>query len=146
MFCPKQFRIQSRATKHERSHTGETPYACSMCPKHLVICRHAQPQPLTIAARQLPHTYVACRQHCVCHHSRLPTPNSIPTPQLNPNVSGESPAPTHTPTHVVGHPAFCHKKRSINRMESAHRKNDARPATANPTSHANPESPTLIQG
>ena len=32
-FCPKQFDQKGAATRHERTHTGEKPYACSICPR-----------------------------------------------------------------------------------------------------------------
>ena len=47
--CPRRFSIKSNVPKHERTHTGERPYACSMCPMRFA-------QKSTVARHERTHT------------------------------------------------------------------------------------------
>ena len=45
--CPRMFTNKSEIAPHERTHTGEKPYACSMCPRMFSKNCHVAPHERT---------------------------------------------------------------------------------------------------
>ena len=81
--CPRRFRHKHHVVPHERTHTGEKPYACSMCPMRFAEKSHVVPHERTHTGEK-PYACSICQRRFTCKSDVVRHEQTHRPPRVNP--------------------------------------------------------------